>query len=333
MSPDQRRMRLGTLCCIGAALGYSISNTFIRFLSVNIDQIWIVTIRESTASLFLLPLLLYEARNGRLSWGTPRARWTIIGCTSIMQLFANIPSVWAMSKVGMVVAVPIFLGINLVFAAIWGQLLLKQKVTLNAILAIGLLIVAILVFNFGATEVHESIAETVETHETFGFIGNGWITTLAVLAACLAGLAFSQEGIAMTYAMEQGMSIVAVAWIVPTVGMVLFLPIKMMMTDWSFVNSVINLDHIQIIIAILGMCLANASSFLMVTTGFRLITVVHVNVINSSQVALCAVCGILFFNEPASPLIVLGLVLSIIGITLISIRPPKRSIEAQIDNL
>jgi drug/metabolite transporter, DME family len=45
-----------------------------------------------------------------------------------------------------------------------------------------------------------------------------------------------------------------------------------------------------------------------------------VNLINASQVALAALAGFLFFSEPASPALVIGIVLSVVGMVMID-RP------------
>ncbi len=345
MDPDRRTARIGTLYCLAAAIGYTLVNTGQRFLSVEFDQIWVNAIRETTAMLFLAPMVLLEARKGHLSWGRSFRVWGVLALGAlVIHLFGNIPSLWALSQIGLVVTVPIYLGVNLVFSAILGWLFLKQSVSFTSLVAIGLLIVAVLFLQSGAEAVHESIAgsasaESVdsaaismegqevvlrEEPETSSTHSSAFWAALAVGAACLAGLAFSQLGVAMSYAINHGVSIGAVAWTVPVVGTLVFLPWKLLTTDFSAIPTVDPDTRNRLILVMGAVCVANAISFFLLTKGFQMVTVVHVNVVGASQVAFGAIFGMVLFHEPASLGVVFGVVLTIVGMILISRRPPKR---------
>jgi drug/metabolite transporter (DMT)-like permease len=76
-------------------------------------------------------------------------------------------------------------------------------------------------------------------------------------------------------------------------------------------------------LADLGVMLAagvfNLLAFAALTYGLRLIHVIYANVINTSQVALCALAGVLLFSEPFNTPLACGVGLTITGTLLISI--------------
>ena len=65
----------------------------------------------------------------------------------------------------------------------------------------------------------------------------------------------------------------------------------------------------------------NLIGFLGIAKGLELTTVVHANVLNASQVAMCAVVGMAFFQESGSSWLISGVILTLLGIMLID-RPP-----------
>ena len=65
----------------------------------------------------------------------------------------------------------------------------------------------------------------------------------------------------------------------------------------------------------------NLVGFAAIGKGFQLTTVVRVNMLNVSQVAMAAVAGIVLFSEPPTPWLLLGVVLTIAGIFLMG-GPP-----------
>ena len=71
----------------------------------------------------------------------------------------------------------------------------------------------------------------------------------------------------------------------------------------------------------------NLLGFVAIIKGLQLTTVVHANVVNASQVALAAIAGILLFNEPRNPWLILGVGLTALGVVLID-RPSEAVEEA-----
>jgi drug/metabolite transporter (DMT)-like permease len=70
----------------------------------------------------------------------------------------------------------------------------------------------------------------------------------------------------------------------------------------------------------------NALSFVALTISLRLTSVVYVNSLNATQAAMAALAGLLFFGEVLSPWLLVGLVLTVVG--LLYMRQGKSVREA-----
>jgi drug/metabolite transporter (DMT)-like permease len=63
--------------------------------------------------------------------------------------------------------------------------------------------------------------------------------------------------------------------------------------------------------------LLNLIAFMAITGGLALTSVVRANVLNASQVAMGALAGVWFFNESFNAWLGLGIVSTIVGVTMI----------------
>jgi drug/metabolite transporter (DMT)-like permease len=72
-----------------------------------------------------------------------------------------------------------------------------------------------------------------------------------------------------------------------------------------------------------GLC--NTLAFLALTTSLSLTSVVYVNALNATQAALAALAGVVIFQEALSPWLVQGVVLTILGLVILTrARPTLR---------
>jgi multidrug transporter EmrE-like cation transporter len=68
----------------------------------------------------------------------------------------------------------------------------------------------------------------------------------------------------------------------------------------------------------------NFVAFLALAKALQLTTVVYVNALNASQVAMAAVAGVVLFRESSSPALALGVILTIGGLMLMRPARPER---------
>ena len=65
-----------------------------------------------------------------------------------------------------------------------------------------------------------------------------------------------------------------------------------------------------------GAC--NAVAFVALTRCLQLTSVVYANLLNAGQAALAALAGVLIFREPASTGLVGGVLLTVVGLTILT---------------
>ena len=76
-----------------------------------------------------------------------------------------------------------------------------------------------------------------------------------------------------------------------------------------------------------GAGIGNILAFVALTKALQLTTLLHVNLLNASQVAMAAVTGILLFDEAVTVPLVVGVLLTIVGLTLmrpVGSKEPER---------
>lgn len=68
----------------------------------------------------------------------------------------------------------------------------------------------------------------------------------------------------------------------------------------------------------------NVIAFLALTRALQITSLVRVNALNASQVAMASVAGIVLFQEQASPALTLGVALTVVGLL---IMPRHKRVE------
>ena len=93
--------------------------------------------------------------------------------------------------------------------------------------------------------------------------------------------------------------------------------------SWSVANSGIEVLRSTSAEALTLMVVAgvfNAAAFYAVSKALQLIPVVRVNTLNSSQVVMCGLAGVLFFGESLTYWLVAGIGLTLVGLMLVQKR-------------
>jgi drug/metabolite transporter (DMT)-like permease len=107
-------------------------------------------------------------------------------------------------------------------------------------------------------------------------------------------------------------------------GIVLLGLLSVYRIGWNGMFATAPNDLICMLLAGVG----NALAFLAIINAIRLTGVVYVNALNATQAALAAVAGILFFQEPLSPWLLVGVALTAVGLLLIrQHRPVGEAVE------
>jgi drug/metabolite transporter (DMT)-like permease len=226
------------------------------------------------------------------------------------QLIGNLSQLWAMSVVGLAVTITINIGVNLVTCAVLGRMLLGERVSLQSIAAMLLVMVSVGLLSIGAGPANDALAASAGVSTGPLYVAG------AIAVSCLAGAVYGALGVAIRGALLQGAPLPTIVFIVPFLGLASFGPISLYRQGLTGLLQTSSQD----LLLMLAAGVLNLLAFAAIIKGLEIMTVLHVNLINALQVALAALAGFLFFSEPPGLALILGVVLSIAGIVMID-RP------------
>ncbi len=294
----------GILCAI-SALAYTGANMCLRALVAS-NPVWAIWVKETVAVVAVVPLLAWYAWRGIPFLPSRRALGALVLVGLATQLGGNVMVLWALGVIGMAVSIPLVVGVTLVGSAILGLLVLGERVPRRGVVAIGMLIAAVSVLSVGANQANQAVAA-----QTTAEVGPMWVVA-AVAAICMAGLIFAALNLTIRKSMTSSIPPAVIVLMIPGMGTLTLGPISL---AYLGLEGLLATPASQFGLMLLAGIL-NLVAFGSYTKGLQLTTIVHANAINASQTALAAVAGLLFFAEPASPWLVLGVILTIVGLIL-----------------
>lgn len=344
---------IGTVYCVFAALGYTVTNSFLRYLAaLGIDQMWVVCIKEVVTVCIVGPWLLvqYFRRVHPLLRARVVVVLMLIGLA--VQLYGNLNMQWAFGIVGLAVSMPAAFGAMIVGSAVLGWFLLGEAVGWRTIVAIVAVIGAIVILSMGASSGRQSLRESAAAQRSLGTRGAfshvvpegpsltggqaavpgvGWLRldrsksvsehlvavlgepALAVAAACLAGFVYAVLGVGTRWATRHQTPVSVIVFIVTGMGVLSLGSLSVVRVG---IRQLLATDPFHLGL-MLSAGLANLLGFLAITKGLQLVPVAHANVVNASQVALGAVLGVVLFGELRGLWLVPGVGLTVVGILLV----------------
>lgn len=301
----------GAVLVFGAAVGYTLSNMAFRDVAVRSDLGWVMWATAMKA----LPVTIasWAIVGFRRSRGLPslptRGHWLPLIAAGLATQFAgNVLFQSALGIVGLAFTVALTFAGIIVGGAILGRVVLGEPITRRSVVAMALLLAAVGILQVDAGQMARSVAGPVSTLK---IVGGG-------LAALGSGVGFAFCGVIIRRALRSEMSHSAAVVVICTTGVVLCGPIG---------AALLGLRGIAAIPAeTFGLMLVggvmNAFAFFAVSAGFQRLSVVKVNLINSSQVALAAIAGVVFFGEALTVWTGAGIVLTMGGLVLLGLERP-----------
>ena len=296
---------LGTACCIGSAICYTAANICLRQLAGwDVHPAWVIAIKELVTVVAVGPFLLWLMLRGKLAFRNLKVLAVLMAVGIGVQLAGNLSVQWAFGTVGLTVSMPTAMGVMLVGSAVIGVVWLGERVTSQSALAIVLLIVAISLLAVGTGIGRQSGGIASKDLPSLG------IALLGVAAAALGGTMFATLAAAVRYAGSREAPISVIVFVITGMGVICCGLISVNRVGLEGMAAT-PADRLAWMLA---SGVFNLLGFLLITKGLQLTTLVHANVLNASQVALAAVAGILFFQEPSNAWLITGSVLTIVGI-------------------
>ncbi len=299
----------GSICGIVAAVFYTLANIALR-QCVGIDPFLVSAVKSAPTIVVLGPLLGWMAFSGQTIATSLKMAPRFIVASFFGQLIGNGAFQIALGVIGLAASVPITLGVLIIGGAILGRVFLREPVGRRTVAAISLLIAAVVILSLpGATAAPAQSATSLPI----------WV---GALCAASSGVAFAFFGVAMRQALTGGMSAPATMFTSGVVGTIVL---------WSITFARLGAEQIAAVAGpqwavMIAAGAFNLTAFAALSFSLRALPVVAVNLINASQVAMAAVAGVIIFAEPITAPLVIGIGLTITGLTiLVSRRYPARS--------
>jgi drug/metabolite transporter (DMT)-like permease len=212
--------------------------------------------------------------------------------------------------VGISLAVPILLGSIIVGGAALSRVFLGEVITRHSAGAVLVLLVAIALLGLAA---HQSQPVSGNTSSADTPVPSGpWLMVVGSCGAVVAGTAFGTLGVIIRYGVRGHSPMSTATVTVGVVGVVGLGTVSWLRLGWDELLATSHEDLGVMLAA--GVC--NATAFICLTKALQLLSVVHVNAISASQSAMAAVAGVLIFSEPLRATMVMGVLLTVAGLSL-----------------
>ena len=298
LTPGQQGAILG----IFAAASYTTSNIALRQLSRpgDIDWTLLVTACKAMPVVWVsLVLIAYRSRQGLQALPPRKYVLPLLATGVLMQLGGNLMFQTALSLGGLAFTVPMVFCSLIATTAALGWYFLGEAVRGRTLVAVVLVAVSICVLSFGAEQATLSVRGTA---------GNGAIAA-AIVVALISGFSFGTCGIVVRHTVQR-VSLSGSLILISSVGERL-LAIAPGELGWLILAGV-----------------SNCAAFFAISSAMKRINVMQANLLNASQTAMAGTAGVLFFAEPLTAALAVGIVLTIAGLTVLGTgSSPVRNIS------
>jgi len=298
----------GTLLGLVSALAYTAANIALRDLSDTDGLVWacwVAAIKAIPCFLVSVVLVFYRWMSGQQAFPPRHTLLMLLAAATMMQYGGNACFNWALNKVGLVLTVPIVFSTLISFSAILGRIFLAEPINKRTIASMVLLLLSIISLSLAAD----------------GSLPEATTLTIAggMLLAGIAGASYGTNSIVIRRFLGGQYSVSSILLIMSTSGIVMLgIPAFFLMgseriaeitpREWRSMG---------------WAGVSNAIAFYAVSSSLKYIPAVRANLLNASQTAMCALAGILIFNERITGLSTLGIGLTIAGLTILGARRRK----------
>lgn len=305
-----RAVGLGTLLCLASAVLYTCTNACLRDVT-HCDLYlvsWMKALPTGLAAAAIVLAHHFAGRGRRMQIGLTIA---LFATGLLAHLGGNASFQWGLGIVGLAAAVPLTFSLLLISGALLGRFWLGEAITYRAVAAMAVLCLA-----FVCVSLHTEQASTRLVIDKV--VHSRSATALGVAAVCFSGIAFAVLGAVIRRTVTGAASMSGILLTISIAGLVSLGPMAVAREGWSGITATAPRDF--------GVMLAagtfNAVAFFSLTRAMQLVPVSYVNIVNASQVAMAAAAGVVLFDEPTTPWLYAGLILTFVGLTVN--RRPRR---------
>lgn len=303
---SRRTAVAGVMFAASSAVAYTLTNILLRDVAGRSDlgwAAWLTFLKAVPSAVAAWGLIYWGSRNGKRSLGGPRAIGYLVFAGLLMQVGGNLLFQYALSLGGLALTVSLCFAGLIIAGAAGGRWLLNEAVPLRTLAAMGLLIAAVFVLQGGA-----EAATSVMNRDS-----SRWAAFQAVFWACVSGACFGLGGVAIRHSMTGTGTLAGTIAPIASTGIVVPPLIAVAMLGVDGVAAIEPRVHASTLLA----GTFNAIGFFAVSAAMARIPLTRVNLINSSQAALCAIAGIAWFDEPLTGWVVGGTLLTMASFVIL----------------
>ncbi len=296
----------GSILGIISAALYTCSNICLK-AAAHCDSFLVACMKAVPTVGVAIVMVALRLSRGKPLHLTPRLVLVLIGTGLIGQLLGNVGFQYALKYIGLALSVPLAFGTIIFGGTLLGKFWLGETITPRTYLAMFVLLLAVPILSLGAKRAE--IAELpIPSNEV-----SVWLVVLGVTYALVSGLAYAWQGAVLRRMATSETPHSVTLLVISSTGVIVLSSICLSGPELDKMLATEPRDFANMLWA----GAFNAVGFFALTKTLELIPVIHVNAINASQAAMAAVAGIAFFNEPLTPWLVTGVVLTVLGLLLI----------------
>tara|TARA_Y100001968_G_scaffold62100_1_gene52882 strand:+ start:5496 stop:6314 length:819 start_codon:yes stop_codon:yes gene_type:complete len=255
--------------------------------------------------LIVFPWLVWRYQKVERKICPPKLVLGLVTLSIVSHYVGNVGFQWSLNKIGMSLAVPICLGVLIVTGALVDWWFLKDKPSARTIGSMVILITAVVVLSTGGKEAFAQLKKLLDNPDA-----NPYLLTFAIGAVIISGVNYGVFGAVIKVVGNRGVSQPAIMTIISVTGFLFLLVLSSQNGAWDEQHNLEFNNLAQMTLA--GIC--NAIAFVALVSAIKILSVTRYNLVNASQAALGAISGAVIFDEPVSVWMVLGIVLTVIGL-------------------
>lgn len=308
---------LGLICGVLAAVGYSLANICLRWLT-NLDPVWVSFLKAIPTVVLFAPIAIWQVRTERSPMPKASSIFILIVAAIISQLLGNAMLQWSFGIVGVAMSVPLCLGTMIVVGVMISKWLLEESLTRWQRWGTASLVLALITLSLAGRGAVQSVVED----------SSGWLLIGAgIVAPMLAGTSYAFLSVAIRRGVSGEVSMFMTTSLICAVGMGILGPLSLYTSGLEEIGLTTWPQYEVLLIA----GLLNAAAFVALTLSFRYAPVIIGNAANSLQNPLSALAGVILFHEAYSINLIFGVVLTVLGVVMMGLRErplPERLKEA-----
>lgn len=305
---------LGVALGLFSAVTYTAANTCLRSIPET-NPTWVSCVKSVPLVLFFGPWLLVLRLQGARLWPGWVALGWLFFAGVVSQYFGNVYFQAALGTLGIAITVPITLGSIIATGAVMGRVFLGEQITWKMAGGMTILVAAILILGFGAETAGKQIAtDEISLTEIL----------LAVLYACIAGLAYAILGVCIRYGVRDQTPVATVLVIMGAIGVLELGGLTYYEIGWDGMQATTAFEWS----AMAGAGFFNAVAFLALVKSLQYMDVAFVNSLNATQASMAALVGLVYFREPLSPWLGIGVAMTVAGLLLMRRDSPRDTADA-----